>query len=377
MVDTVELITRNLDEVLLREDLEALVASGTPLRHYIGFEISGKIHLGQGLASMRKVKDFADAGVHCTIFLADWHSWINDKLTGDPDVIRKFATAYFAEGMRASFKAVGGDPSKLNFLLGSDLYHNNDRYWATLMDVSKNTSLARMQRSITILGRKEGESVDFAKLMYPPMQVADIFIQGVNIAHAGMDQRKAHVIARDVAMKMRVSPLPDAAGKTIKPVCVHHPLVLGLKKPAQWPPPDTMTGEALADFYASMKMSKSDKSSALFVHDSEDDVRSKVKKAFCPPDSAAFNPILDWVRKLIVPQDGEFVVKRSDAHGGDMQFGDADEVDEAFLSGALHSADLKNAVGDWLVDTLAPARSAFASPDAQSMLLELDALTTR
>ena len=126
-------------------------------------------------------------------------------------------------------------------MLGSDLYHHNDEYWATLIDVAKNTSLARMQRSITILGRKEGESVDFAKLLYPAMQVADIFIMGVNIAHAGMDQRKAHVIARDVASKMRVTPLLDAKGAQIKPVCVHHPLLLGLNKPTVWPPPEGAT----------------------------------------------------------------------------------------------------------------------------------------
>src|SRR5438045_9447059 len=76
MQDKAELIARNLDEVLTREDLERLVASGTPLRHYIGFEISGKIHLGT-LLCMSKVKDFVDAGVHCTMFLADWHSWVN------------------------------------------------------------------------------------------------------------------------------------------------------------------------------------------------------------------------------------------------------------------------------------------------------------
>jgi tyrosyl-tRNA synthetase len=210
MTDPVTTITRNLDEVLTREDLEHLVASGTPIRHYIGFEISGKIHLGTGLVCMGKVKDFVDAGAHCTIFLADWHSWINDKLGGDRETIRRVAGGYFTEGLKASFQALGGDPSKLNFVLGTDLYHHNDQYWATLIDVSKNTTLARMQRSITILGRKEGEAVDFAKLIYPPMQVADIFTMGVNLAHAGMDQRKAHVIARDVASKMRVSPLVDA-----------------------------------------------------------------------------------------------------------------------------------------------------------------------
>ena len=372
-MDAVQTITRNLEEVLTREDLEHLVATGTPLRHYIGFEISGKIHLGTGLVCMSKVKDFVDAGVDCTIFLADWHSWINDKLGGDRETIRRIAVGYFAEGLKASFRAVGGDPAKLHFVLGSDLYHHNDQYWATLIDVAKNTSLARMQRSITILGRKEGESVDFAKLVYPPMQVADIFMMGVNIAHAGVDQRKAHVIARDVATKMRVTPLLDARGAQIKPVCVHHPLLLGLKKPSIWPPPE----ENLNDFWASMKMSKSDKNSALFVHDSADEIRTKVRKAFCPPDSVQFNPMLDWVRKLVFPRDGEFRIARSEQHGGDLRFSAPEEVDEAYLAGSLHPADLKNGVAEWLVDALAPARLAFEAPEQQAALAELDALIAR
>jgi tyrosyl-tRNA synthetase len=373
MSDPVTTITRNLDEVLTREDLEHLVASGTPIRHYIGFEISGKIHLGTGLVCMGKVKDFVDAGAYCTIFLADWHSWINDKLGGDRETIRRVAGGYFTEGLKASFQALGGDPSKLHFVLGTDLYHHNDQYWATLIDVSKNTTLARMQRSITILGRKEGEAVDFAKLIYPPMQVADIFTMGVNLAHAGMDQRKAHVIARDVASKMRVSPLVNAQGAQIKPVCVHHPILLGLKKPSIWPPPEA----DLTDYWASMKMSKSDKFSALFVHDSEEEIRAKVRKAFCPPDSVQFNPMLDWVRKLVFPRDGEFRIARKPEHGGDLRFTSPEEVDEAYTSGALHPADLKNGVADWLVETLRPARDAFASQDKQALLSELDALITR
>ncbi len=371
--DAVELITRNLEEVLTREDLQHLVDSGTPLRHYIGFEISGKIHLGTGLVCMSKVKDFVDAGVSCTIFLADWHSWINDKLGGDPETIRRIAVGYFQEGLKASFQALGGDPAKLNFVLGTDLYHHNDDYWATLIDVAKNTSLARMQRSITILGRREGESVDFAKLIYPPMQVADIFIQGINIAHAGMDQRKAHVIARDVAAKMRVSPLRDGQGRHVKPVCVHHPLLLGLKKPSMWPPPET----DLSDFWASMKMSKSDKHSALFVHDTEEEIREKVRRAFCPPDSAEFNPMLDWVRKLIFARDGEFRVERSPQHGGPLRFTAPEEANEAYLSGGLHPADLKNGVADWLVGALEPARKAFEQPERRALLEELDTLGGR
>src|SRR6185295_14651194 len=155
---------------------------------------------------------------------------------------------------------------------------------------------------------------------------------------AGIDQRKAHVIARDVASKMKVTPLLDAAGAQIKPVCVHHPLLLGLKKPAIWPPREA----DLSDFWASMKMSKSDRSSALFVHDTPDEIRAKVRKAFCPPDSATFNPMLDWARKLVFPRDGEFRIARTPDHGGDLRFTSPEETDEAFLSGALHPADLKN-----------------------------------
>src|SRR3989344_8439615 len=176
---------------------------------------------------MSKVKDFVDAGIDCSIFLADWHSWINDKLGGDMNVIQGIGVNYFKEALVAAYKCVGGNPKDLKFVLGSELYHNNDKYWEMVIDISKNITLGRIERSITIMGRKEGESVDFAKLIYPPMQVADIFIQGINLAHAGNDQRKAQVIARDVALKLSFCPLIDSNGKQIKPIAVHHHLILG------------------------------------------------------------------------------------------------------------------------------------------------------
>jgi tyrosyl-tRNA synthetase len=126
-----------------------------------------------------------------------------------------------------------------------------------------------------------------------------------------------------------------------------------------------------------MKMSKSDKNSALFIHDSEDEVRTKVRKAFCPPDNVEFNPMLDWARKLIFARDGEFRIARTADHGGDLRFTSPEETDESYMSGALHPADLKNGVADWLVETLAPAREAFASPERQALIAELDELITR
>ncbi len=252
--DRMALIERNTAEVMGRDDLLGLLGTPTPIRHYIGFEISGKVHLGTGLVSMGKVADFLAADISCHVLLADWHTWINDKLGGDRDVIRRIATGYFTEAMRASLLCVGADPARVHFVLGTDLYETNPDYWTTVIEVSRNTTLARMLRSISILGREQSDSVDFAKLIYPAMQAADIFAQGINLAHAGTEQRKAHVIARDVASRMRTNRLTDSEGRTVKPAAVHHPLLLGLRKPPVWPLPDDADESTL-------KMSKSDPSS--------------------------------------------------------------------------------------------------------------------
>ena len=368
--ERLQLVERNTVEVLTPEEIEGLFAAGEPVKHYIGMEISGQIHLCTGIVSMGKIKDLQDAGVECTLFLADWHTWINEKL-GDADraVIREVAVEYFAEGLKAALKCVGGDPDKLKVVLGSDLYHQHDDYWATVVEVSKHTSLARMQRSITILGRQEGESVDFAKLLYPAMQAADIFFLGVNIAHAGMDQRKAHVIARDVAHQMRISPIKNAKGEVIKPCAIHQPMLIGLTKPSLWPVPPEQEDQMLME----MKMSKSKPNSAVFIHDSPDVIREKIAKAFCPPGSAHFNPVLDWVRRIVFDiAGGPLTLPRKNAEP--VTFDRYEDVESHYVSGALHPMDLKTGVADWLIDYLAPARERFSGGAAQAALERIKAL---
>ncbi|MBV8195636.1 MAG: tyrosine--tRNA ligase [Candidatus Dormibacteraeota bacterium] len=366
----IALIERNTAEILGRDELRGLLESDMRLQHYIGYEISGKAHIGT-ILTVAKIKDLTEAGVQCRVFLADWHTWINDKLGGDRDVIRRIANGYFAESFRASLLCVGGDPATLEVVLASDLYDEHPDYWAGVIDVSKNTSLARMQRSITIMGRQEGEGVDFAKLIYPAMQAADIFAQGVHIAHAGMDQRKAHVIARDVAMQLRIMPLKGPDGTTIKPVALHHPLVLGLKKPPVWPVPP----ESARDVLSAMKMSKSDPSSAVFIHDSPDEIRDKIRRAFCPPGEVEFNPVLDWIDKIVFRvMGGPLRIERTAENGGPITLESFDEVSGAYTSGALHPMDAKAGLSERLIELLEPARRHFTQPGVAAMLAELQAV---
>lgn len=367
-----ELIKRRTEEILTDEDLKLYLETGIPLNHYIGFEISGKVHLGTGIVCMSKIKDFIDAGANCTVFLADWHSWINDKLGGDREQIQKVANGYFKEGLKACLKAVGADPDKVKFNLGSDLYHHNDSYWETFIDVCKNTTLNRMHRSITIMGRKLGEGVDFAKLLYPAMQVADIFIQNVSLAHAGYDQRKAHVVARDVALKMKKNNLVDSTGEKIKPICVHHHLILGLTKPSIWPIEDPAQ---LQEMWSDMKMSKSIPNSAVFVNDTPTEIKSKVMDAFCPDNNVSVNPILDWAKFVIFRDENSSIqIERKPKFGGNIEFSSYDELESAFLSKSLHPQDLKLGVANKVIDILEPVRKHFEKPSIQKMKKELEEL---
>lgn len=349
-----------IEEIINAEELEKLVASGTKLKHYIGFEISGNPHIGSGIITMAIIKDLLELDAEIIIFLADWHSWINHKLGGDREFIKKVALGSFKHFMIAAGKSLGVDTDKIKFVLGSDLYADNPDHWANFIEASQHVSLARIKRSIAIMGRKAGEIVDFAQLIYPPLQVADIFTMQRNIAHAGMDQRKAHVIARQVALKMSVMPLLDSQGNKIKPIAIHHRLAPGLSAPPKWP----ISPEEVKQLITDMKMSKSKPEGAIFLNDTADDILRKVKKAFCPEAHIDYNPVLTWAKMFVFDLGFKLDIKRPAKWGGNLHLETYKELEDIFAQGKLHPLDLKQAVAEHLIMLLEPARKYLESVDS-------------
>lgn len=374
----IELITRNTEEVLSENDLEKLIASGTELCHYIGFEISGKVHLGTGLMSMGKVADFLRAGVKCRIFLADFHSYLNNKLGANWENIRKASQEYFQEGLIASLKCFGVDvgseikKGNLRFISGKELYENNLIHWETFMEVGKHITLSRNLRSISIMGKKMGHDVDMATLFYPPLQVADIFTLGVNLAHAGIDQRKAHVIARQVAKKITINPLKDKSGKIVAPVAIHQNTIAGLEGPKE------KEKKSRGELEIDLKMSKSKPETAIFVHDAPEKIREKIKAAFCPPKEIEFNPIINWIEFLIFwgQGKGNFEIKRKKEFGGNKNYQTIVQIKTDYQKGSLHPMDLKEAAASWLINKLEPARKHFQKEKPKKGLKFLEKITS-
>lgn len=315
------------EEVVTEEDLREIFQNYSHPQHYIGFEISGMVHVGSGLVTMLKVKDFMKAGCKSIIWLADYHSWINGKLGGDLEEIRKIAKGYF----KHAFISLGLED--VEFKLASETYDND--FWANVLRISKDTTIKRMLRCTTIMGRKQSDTLSCSAIVYPAMQAADIFHLDVQLAHAGMDQRNVHMLAREFSSKV---------GK--KFASVHHHLLPGLKGGDRMDPLE-------------VKMSKSKPDSAIFIHDSEDEIKSKIKKAFCPEKIVEGNPITETAIYMIL-RDKSLKIERPEKFGGDLEIQNGEELTKLYSEGKLHPVDLKNAVSTELVEMLKPAREYFA-----------------
>ncbi len=350
-------------EILTKDELRSLFETNSHPTHYMGFEISGKVHLGTGLCTALKIKDFLSAGIKPIIFLADYHAWINGKLGGDLEKIQSVAQGYF----KHAFISLGLSEDKVNYILASEIYDNG--YWRDVLHISKSTTLARMLRCTTIMGRTGGkDSMDCASTLYPAMQAADIWKLDVDIAHAGMDQRKVHVLSRELSEKF----------KRKKAVAVHGRLLTSLTGPGRMDAAGTgakneaeaSKGDAgpkrvshsdddSAD--AAMiagKMSKSNPKSCIFIEDSEEEIKEKITSAYCPPRVTDGNPIIEMAEFFIL-RDKPLKVERPQKFGGDVEFASAGELKSSYAEGKLHPLDLKNAVGTELISILEPSRKYF------------------
>ena len=346
-----ELVTRNLVEIITVDELKRLLEEKERPRAYIGYEPSGLFHIGWLIWAM-KVRDLVEAGFDMIILEATWHAWINDKLGGNMELIKKDALY-----VRHVLKALGIDVSKINFVDAEDMV-SDKRYWEILLRVAKNTTLARMKRALTIMGRRAEEAeMDFSKLIYPAMQVTDIFYLDVDVALGGTDQRKAHMLARDVAEKLNYK----------KPIAIHTPLLTGLQGARRMD-----TSKIDEDVFAvELKMSKSKPETTILVHDSPEDIRRKIRKAYCPAREVKFNPIIE-INKYILFTQKDFIlhIERPEKYGGPIDIYSYDELEKLFVEGKIHPLDLKNATADALIKFLEPVRRYFEENKEAKNLLE-------
>jgi len=323
-MDAYDLITRNAAEVVTDAEIEALADDPEGKRAYVGYEPSGVLHIGHMLGA-NKLIDLQEAGFEIVVLLADVHAYLNDK--GSFAEIRETA-----ERMKEQFVAYGLEEENTEFVLGSE-FQLDDDYTLDLHAIELEATLSRAERAMSEI--TSGESVRVSQAVYPLMQALDIPYLDVDLAVGGMEQRKVHMLARDV--------LPSIDREA--PTCLHTPLIA-----------DLGTGRG--------KMSSSE-GVTVSMEDSTELIERKVNDAFCPPTAdpepaddgtERDNPVLQVFEYHVFPRFEAVVVERPEQYGGDLEYDDYATLEADVESGELHPADAKGALADYLDRLIAPGR---------------------
>lgn len=323
------------EEIITEQELKELLETKKHPIAYDGFEPSGLAPIHFGLLRATNLKNMLKAGIKFKLYLADYFAFINNKLGGNLDNIR-IAGEYFIE----VWKACGIDTNKVEIIWAKDIMDGID-YWDKTLQIAREISLERNMRAITIMGRKQGDKLSMGQLFYPSMQVTDIFHMDIDICQLGMDQRRANMLARDVADKL----------KWKKPIAVHHPIILGLQ--------GLQKKSTEEETLMASKMSKSDPKTCIYMHNTYEEIKQKINNAFCPPKQEEGNPLLEYCKYIILKEASSMKIERPLKFGGDIEFKNYSELRNAYIQGVLHPADLKTGVTEGLNKLIKPVREHF------------------
>ncbi len=335
------------EEIVTEEDLKALLEKKKTPIAYDGFEPSGQIHIAQAVLRSININKMTKAGCKFKMLVADWHAAANNKMGGDLEKI-KVVGQYFIE----VWKSVGMDLDKVEFIWASDLV-KDDNYWKLVLNTARNNTVQRIIRCSQIMGRSESEALTAAQIMYPCMQAADIFYLKADICQLGMDQRKVNMLAREIGEKLGY----------YKPVIVSHHMLMGLGQPA--PESADATERAIA-----MKMSKSKPDTAIFMTDTEEDIKRKMNKAFCPEGQIKDNPVMEYCKYIIFEKFPVMEFKRPEKFGGNLSIGSYEELEKVFAEKKLHPMDLKATTAFYVNELVKPVREHFEKDVKAKKLLE-------
>jgi len=305
-----DLVTRNLKEVLGMNELKESLKK-KDFSVYWGTMPTGSVSLAY-FFPMLKISDFLRAGLKVKILIADLHA----ALDGVSWKLLDKRFEYYRRAILLILRVIGADSRKLEFIRGKDIQLNKN-YFEDLLKLSTISSVRVCKKAASeAVKSAQGEQVRLSGLIYPLMQALDEEYLGVDAQFAGLDQRKILVYARDY--------LPRIGYRSR--IELMNPMIRGL---------------------SGGKMSSSVESSKIGLLDSEEKVISKVKKAYFVEGDVE-NGIMDFLRYVIMTlkeDRGEsFVVQRSKKYGGNAEFSNYGEIEEAVLSKRIHPLDLKNAV---------------------------------
>lgn len=214
-----------------------------------GIQPTGKLHIGNYVGALKNFVALQDSGKYeCFFFIADLHS-MTEYFTPKEKIKQ-------IEDVALSYLAAGLDPKKSTLFLQSDIPEHTELAWI----LNTITPFGELRRMTQFKDKSDThpENINVGLFAYPVLMAADIILYDAHAVPVGEDQLQHTELTRTLARKFNAR-----FGKTFhepKPLLAEVPRLMSLDDPLK-------------------KMSKSRPAGCLFLDDSPDEIRNKIKRA--------------------------------------------------------------------------------------------------
>ncbi len=191
-------LTRGVDEIIGKEELEKALNSEKKLRIKLGIDpTSSNIHLGRSIPLL-KLRDFQDLGHKAILIVGDFTGTIGD--TSDKDSERPMLSN---KQIKENLKTYKKQIAKIIDISKAEFYFNSK--WLKKLNFSEIGELASffsinqfISRELISKRLKEGKRVSLHETLYPLMQGYDSLKIKADVELGGTDQRFNMLSGRDI-----------------------------------------------------------------------------------------------------------------------------------------------------------------------------------
>ena len=308
------------------------------MRSLWGVGPAGPIHFGYDTAALAQ-KGIIDEGGNHSILFADLHLMMSHGLSYN-DARRRAAyyEAVFSEGYGLRAK----------FVRGSDFQVSSD-YVAMLLSSSRGVSIPQLLK--TLAAPTQGSSKTnrpLSSVLYSLMQCLDAVYLEAETVLADWGQKKIYDLLTD----------PKALGEKIPALIELRASLSSRGVPASYRYYPLMVDTA------GKRLNESSSQTRISIHESPENILKKVKTMYAPPpgqteSTGRQNALLQYIEFSALPWVSLPVTVTT--RNGAVMCDSMDDVKKFYDSGAVHPSDLKQFLGEVLIDRAKEVRNKLAT----------------
>ncbi|KKS32192.1 MAG: Tyrosine-tRNA ligase [Parcubacteria group bacterium GW2011_GWC2_42_12] len=201
-----EVLSRGVEEVIVKENLKKRLMSGKKLRIKLGIDPTGSVlHLGHAVV-LRKLKDFQDLGHQVIFLIGDFTARIGDP-TGRSVSRKPLTDKDIAANMKSYTKQAGLilDMKKVEIRYNSEWLNKLD--FRELVMLSSKVTYAQVAQRADFKERiKNDQDLSLQEFLYPVMQGYDSVALKADVEIGGTDQKFNLLMGRQLQKRYNQEP---------------------------------------------------------------------------------------------------------------------------------------------------------------------------